>query len=159
MKIFLITDTHLNHDKLVEFGRPKDFQDRIKKGLKYLKDDAVLIHLGDVCIGNDAENNKFFTDLKCKKILVKGNHDNKSNSWYLSNGWDFVCDSFTMKFHGKRLLFTHIPVPDSEDFDFNIHGHLHGNNHREMVYEFPGGIDMAPEIWGYQPIPLTKVIA
>ena len=127
MKIFLISDTHFNHSKMVEYcGRPKDFSEIIKKELlKSISKDDILIHLGDVCFGNDKENNNWFGEnLNCRKWLVRGNHDNKSNAWYLENGWDFVCDSFVFKFEGKKILFSHQPLKIADN-DFNIHGHFH----------------------------------
>jgi calcineurin-like phosphoesterase family protein len=127
MNIFITTDTHFGHDKMIEFcGRPRNFEEIIKKKiLKVVLAGDLFIHLGDICIGNDEIHNKWFTEnIKCKKILVKGNHDKKSNSWYLSRGWDFVCESFSDKFFGKRVLFSHAPQK-SNNFDINIHGHFH----------------------------------
>lgn len=127
MNYYLTTDTHFNHTKMIEYcNRPENFEGIILENiLKVVKDDDVLIHLGDICIGKDEENHIFIQSLKCKKILVKGNHDNKSNQWYLEHGWDFVCDKFYMKFEGKIICFSHTPQKDNGDFDINIHGHFH----------------------------------
>lgn len=127
MNYYLTTDTHFNHTKMIEYcNRPENFEDIIIENiLKVVKDDDILIHLGDICIGKDEENHIFIQSLKCKKILVKGNHDNKSNQWYLEHGWDFVCDKFYMKFEGKIICFSHTPQKDNGDFDINIHGHFH----------------------------------
>jgi len=68
MNIWVTTDTHLNHTKLIEYGRPENFEDKIKKGLvNNIKKDDLLIHLGDVCIGDDKKNNNWFK----KKIEVQ----------------------------------------------------------------------------------------
>jgi len=124
-KIWIISDTHFNHDKMVDYcNRPKNFEELIIKNLEVIKVEDILIHLGDVCFGNDKENNKKLTQLKCKKWLVKGNHDKKSNKWYLENGWDFVCESFSDNYFGKKILFSHCPMP-AEKYDLNIHGHFH----------------------------------
>jgi len=132
---YIITDTHFNHEAkmcLEEIGRPLDYAEKIYKSLIALKKEDVLIHKGDICIGKDKEmHKKYIKPLKCKKILVRGNHDNKSNGWYMDNGWDFVCDTFTMKYDGKKILFSHIPQPWDGISDINIHGHLHNCSHRE----------------------------
>ena len=74
---------------------------------------------------------KFIVDeLKCKKILVKGNHDSKSNSWYLEHGWDFVCEEFKDTLYGKNILFSHYPKVWDGVYDLNIHGHFHNSDHR-----------------------------
>jgi len=143
MKVYLITDTHFSHtEKMMLYcNRPKDYEDRIIEGISKLKEEDILIHLGDVCIGDDKYNNRLFCE-KCKarKILVKGNHDKKSNRWYLEHGWDFVCYKFQDKFFGKTILFSHQPQRYESDlvntqygagnFDINIHGHFHNTLHR-----------------------------
>lgn len=134
MKIYLTTDTHLGHDKMIEFcGRPENHEEIILKELNYIPKDSLLIHLGDVCIGRDAHWHEqlHLNASQCKrKILVRGNHDNKSDSWYLDNGWDFVCEAFEARRFKMNFLFTHKPVIIPDHIDLNIHGHFHNSNHR-----------------------------
>ncbi|GAF94682.1 unnamed protein product, partial [marine sediment metagenome] len=88
-------------------------------------------HLGDVCLGKDLEaHKKYIKPLKCRKWLVTGNHDHKSNNWYLSNGWDFVCTAFVDRYFGSKVLFSHKPKIIHNSIDLNIHGHFHNSNHR-----------------------------
>ena len=138
MKIWLITDTHFGHDKMKEYcGRPDKFEKLIFKGLDVVEPKDVLIHLGDFCIGNDeAWHIAFNEEVEGKHWLIKGNHDHKSNSWYLSNGWDFVADFFLDKYFGKNILFSHIPKKYNGEFDLNIHGHFHNNLHRLLEGRF-----------------------
>ena len=143
MKIFLITDTHFYHDKMVPYcGRPENFTELIGTQLQLLCDnpDDVLIHLGDVCVGHDEEAHRNFIEpLLCKKWLIRGNHDSKSNTWYLSHGWDWVGYKFQDKLFGKNILFSHTPehyaniessLWGAGNFDLNIHGHFHNTLHR-----------------------------
>jgi len=139
MSYWITTDTHFNHQMLIDIkSRPANFEMIIKKRLiELIKPEDILIHLGDVCIGNDKENNQWFKDnLKCKTILVKGNHDHKSYSWYLKNGWDFVCERFDLDMYGKRYCFTHKPVPWDGEFNVNVHGHFHNTDHRRFDPQF-----------------------
>ena len=130
MKIYLTTDTHFGHYKLIEYGRPKNFEELIWNGLKNLPEDCLLIHLGDIGFtGSQEVHDKYIKPLKCKKILVRGNHDHKSDSWYMRNGWDFVCNRFEARYFGKKILFSHIPVKDNNFYDLNIHGHFHNSDH------------------------------
>lgn len=165
MKYHLISDTHFNHTKLKEWGgRSGDWQDTIWKGLRAVPAEDTLIHLGDICIGNDQQIHEWgIQELKCKKILVRGNHDHKSASWYSDHGWDFVCDGLHMEFMGETLLFTHRPMhPDMWRFTHNIHGHTHGNMHRAEEYSEwyskDYHIDISPELTGYRPILLTTLL-
>ncbi len=132
VRFWITSDTHLGHSPGITHRDP-GFEDIIKKNLRVVNEGDVLIHLGDFCLGEDEKWHDFYLkDLKCKKILILGNHDSKSDTWYYNHGWDFVCRSFVNKFHRKKIIFTHVPIPKSEGeaYDMNIHGHLHGNDHR-----------------------------
>ena len=49
----------------------------------------------------------------------------------MTNGFDFVCDMFTLKdYYGKNIYFTHIPMKRIPKEYINIHGHLHSAGHR-----------------------------
>lgn len=131
--IWVITDTHLGHEKMVQFcGRPKNHSEIILKNLsKTLKTGDTLIHLGDVCLGDDIGWHHHLAGhipAGVKRILIKGNHDSKSSYWYQTHGWDFVLEQFTDTFYGKRITFSHIPIPGINHM--NIHGHFHNNLHR-----------------------------
>ncbi len=174
MNYWLISDTHFNHEKLTEWGgRSGDWQEKLWKSIRQIPKGDILIHLGDICIGNDEEihyqlNEATLRDYvthddDVKKILVRGNHDKKSASWYLEHGWDFVCDGFHLEYMGETLLLTHHPMhPDMWRFTKNIHGHTHGNQHRAEEYsewyskDFH--IDISPEVVGYQPLKLETIL-
>lgn len=159
MRIILTTDTHFNHDKLIEYGRPKGFENKIKDALlKEVKQDDLLIHLGDICVGNDIENSNWFkTRLKCKTYLVRGNHDKKSIKWYFKNGWDVVAERLDINMFGKKMCFTHKPVAWDGYFDVNYHGHFHDTDHRRKDPKFNGILSghnklIALEFNNYKPV-------
>jgi len=117
-------------------GRPDNFEDIIKAELSnVVTRDDILIHLGDICIGRDKEKNTWFGTLPCHKILVRGNHDKKSNRWYLVHGWDFVCEAFSDRLYDKNILFSHHPK-NVDGYDLNIHGHFHNSLPRLLRGEF-----------------------
>jgi len=135
-KIFLIADSHMGHTKMLEYcNRPTNFEDKILKGLRTIDSKSILIHLGDFCIGNDKKWHKeFFNHSNARRhILVRGNHDmSKSDNWYYNHGWDFVCKTFTGKYFGKKILFSHKPLMrlTHDNYDINVHGHFHNTDHR-----------------------------
>ena len=54
MKIWLVSDTHFNHQKLVEWNTRKDgFEQEILKNLSVIEEGDVLIHTGDFAMGKD----------------------------------------------------------------------------------------------------------
>lgn len=161
MKIFAISDTHFGHKKLVEYGRPELFSNLLLANLRQQKGD-ILIHCGDFCIGMDEEWHYYFMAATAgfkTKILVRGNHDNKSDQWYYDHGWDFVCEKFVHTYFGKKYLFTHIPAPIDINIDKNIHGHMHGNDHRDVGFGMGKTIhfDLAPEIRDYKAVDLETI--
>lgn len=176
-KIWLLADTHFGHTRMVEYcGRPVDFEAKFQKScFRLLQPNDILIHLGDIGIGSDEKmHNKYIKPLPCKKWLVKGNHDRKKTNWYLDNGWDFVCNFFVQTFYGKRILFSHKPmpidgikVPTKTDqmaaCDLNIHGHFHNSDFRKQEPEFNKVLTdkhrlLAHENAGYEPILLETFI-
>ena len=96
--------------------------------------------------------------LKCKKILVKGNHDKKSNNWYQNHGWDFVVREMTQDWFGKRILFSHKPAPVHVRYNINIHGHFHDAAHHRWEqllverYSFPFNRLLSIEYENYRPV-------
>jgi calcineurin-like phosphoesterase family protein len=166
MKYYITTDTHFGHEMLVEKGyRPNEFEDLIFTNLVKAQNIDVLVHTGDFCIGSDEVWHGDF--MKClehndaKKILVKGNHDKKSYSWYYDHGWDFVCERFEMVYQGKKLLFSHEPIM-GHTADLNIHGHLHGAgtaSHRKVEgYDPKRHYDTCPDVHDFKPVDLDFIM-
>lgn len=166
MNIYLVTDTHFNHEKLKTMGagRPDNYEERLWKSLERISAEDTLIHLGDICIGKDQEVHDRLSGLPFKKILVKGNHDNKSDNWYYEHGWDFVCQETVIKAFGKMILLKHIPISAKHkgELDLHIHGHLHGANDRAdrqvELYDPAWHYDVAPDRHEYQAVPLKSII-
>ncbi len=67
MNIYVISDTHFGHDKMVEWSlRPNDYNERLWDSLDKLPSDCILIHCGDITIGYDAT-----THIKLQKYPFK----------------------------------------------------------------------------------------
>lgn len=148
--LWIITDTHLNHHAMVKScGRPENFDSIIcQNWQEKVKAQDTVIHLGD-CAWRP-EGMKRLLELPGKKILVRGNHDDKSLGKYMEMGWDFACDSIVMKLGGVVILFSHKPRLGHQA-DINIHGHFH-DLHREDFSRLY--IPLSLEAMGYQPIAL-----
>lgn len=160
---YITTDTHFFHkEKMLKWcGRPDDYEKRIIKGFKSLSSTDILVHLGDICIGEDKYvHDKIISQIPCKKILVRGNHDKKSNTWYLRNGWDFVCTSFFDKCFGLKIMFSHRPYTWDGIYDINIHGHLHNLGHRTDEVDKMHCMNylISLEKMGYYPISLRSIV-
>jgi calcineurin-like phosphoesterase family protein len=124
-KYYIITDTHFGHDNIRKYcGRPDDCELQMWRSFHKIPDDATLIHLGDVG-KTDGEMKEF----KFTKILILGNHDEKSFNYYLEQGWDVVVDRLRLHAFQRKIILSHKPEPVPVDY-INIHGHFHNTNHR-----------------------------
>ena len=180
MKIHIISDTHFNHKNIAVYcDRPDDWQEQITNNLALLSDSDLLIHLGDVSLGNDTYWHEFITYGDHKSWLVLGNHDNKSMNWYIQHGWDFVARNFTMYYFGIRILFSHRPYPfppmktvtrelrrevafseemvdiPRSNFDINIAGHIH--NRPDIQLEKWQKLFILENV-GYKPVDLEEFL-
>jgi len=159
---WLLPDTHFGHTKLVREGhRPQSYVEKILvQASRVVREGDVLIHLGDVCIGDDAfwssEMNSVLPGVK--RWLIRGNHDNKSMGWYLDHGWDFVADAVIMDVFGARVALSHVPMAtNSTGYDINIHGHHHNTNHHPEDGEDPRRVCLFLE-HEYAPFNMEKVV-
>lgn len=165
MNYHLISDTHFSHRKLDEWGgRSGPWETQMFEGISRIPEGDTLIHLGDICIGNDVEVHEQIIKASpgITRILVRGNHDKKSAQWYTEHGWDFVCDGLEMIYMGDYLHLTHRPARPQGNNTWNIHGHTHGNMHRSEEYtDFYSKqyhIDISPELVGYTPLRLDTLM-
>lgn len=135
MKTFLISDTHLNHGKIATYcDRPENFTDLIiKRWNERVRPEDTVIHLGDVAIGPRPLVEPQIRLLNGTKILVRGNHDKSSLSWWADHGFNFACDGMIF----RNCWLTHHPAESlPKGCDLNIHGHLHNvwdGFHRERL--------------------------
>lgn len=148
--IYLITDTHFGHENIKKYcNRPDNFENILEENLKKtLTNDDLLIHLGDVAFKRELINK--FCKLPGKKILIKGNHDKCTDSFYMSAGFTLVAEEITLNIEGYRLLFTHRPKFGHEA-DINIHGHFHSLYTPDETRLY---LPLSLEHMGYEPIAL-----
>lgn len=155
-----ITDTHFNHDLMLKVGRPSDYKTRIIQNCqKLIQPQDTLYHLGDVILYNPGELKSLLDQIVVRKILIRGNHDKKSNSWFERNGFHYVADLLVL---GNTIL-SHKPLrvfPDG--VEYNIHGHWHDNDHRiaesSDYYNLQKHFKLAVEDTDYHPVKISQFI-
>jgi calcineurin-like phosphoesterase family protein len=160
---FLTADTHFGHSKLLELqGRPRDVDEIIVIEWNKLisKKDSVL-HLGDLALTNKMATKVLTDRLNGKKFLIRGNHDGHSETWFQDCGFTTVEPIFK-RFKDKyenyiSVLFTHEPVQDLPEDWFNIHGHLHGDDHRN-IETTSRHFDVGVDVHNYKPIRLYDIL-
>jgi calcineurin-like phosphoesterase family protein len=134
--------------------RPSDVDVRIKRNwLSLVRPDDLVIHLGDVAF-TFVPLKEWMEELPGRKILVRGNHDSHTVSWYMNNGFSFACDGLVL----SGIYFTHRPVPIlPENTSLNIHGHCH-NRWPRGLRKYPHSRLFALEYEGYKPRILSSFL-
>lgn len=158
--IWLVADTHFGHHMLARINtRPVNFSARILEELGKIPKDHTLVHLGDICIGDEKGWHRELDEYGPKtRVLVRGNHDSRTVTWYKDHGWSFVCDSFTLDAFGHTLYFVHIPPLDSNDSRVVVHGHYHNMNRVNRKLYPKNHILISLEENDYKPIKLKSLI-
>lgn len=129
-RIFFIADTHFGEDAIRRYeNRP--FEDTAHMDAELVarwngivtSEDTVYV-LGD--FGADGYEAEILSKLNGRKLLVKGNHDVKSNAEYRSFGFDevydcpIIIDNFWLLSHDALYVNANMPYA-------NLFGHVHNN--------------------------------
>jgi len=156
MRIWVVTDTHFLDKNLIGKGyRPKHYQSRILLHWREkVRPEDMIIHLGDFSMGPSDETKEILGVLPGRMVITIGNHD-RSAHWFMEAKKDmFACKTFTY----KGVLFSHHPALElPERCYLNIHGHTHGNGHREYNKQ-PWHYELALENTGYAPVLLKTTL-
>lgn len=124
MSVFFSSDWHLNHHnihKLRTFVTSEQHNEQmIIDSCKVLNKHSLLFLLGDIVFSDDGL--KFISELpKCRKILIKGNHDIEDTQKLLT-----VFERVEGFIRYKNLWLSHCPIhPKELRSRFNVHGHVH----------------------------------
>jgi calcineurin-like phosphoesterase family protein len=145
MTTWLTTDWHLHHKNIMKYeNRPNNFESIILDNINStIKDGDRLINLGDVAFGLNIHDTifNFISNIKhhhdVSVYLLKGNHDKKSNNFYLSCLFDYVDHDLII----NHTLLSHCPrdlnLSQFKNVKYNIHGHMHRALNRDDELSYP----------------------
>ena len=144
--VFLISDTHFNHNKIGEYcGRPDNWQELIISNWNNIvgKNDIVL-HLGDFALDSKEKTMRVRNQLNGIIYMIKGNHDRHSFGWYKDVGIEMFKRPFVIDGPDCPIIFSHAQKPCKNNM-IGINGHQHekvsfitqwfGNIHINMSVE------------------------
>jgi len=136
-KIFFISDTHFDDDRLNLFGRDLIFKNKqevddyiIQKWNEVVTNEDLVIHVGDIALSREGLDK--INLLNGTKWLVKGNYDTsdgtakfKVTDELLKKYFKVVVSEMSMEIGGETIYINHYPV-NAKTEGFNIVGHIHG---------------------------------
>ena len=155
--IYLTSDQHFGHIKIMEYeNRPfktvsemNDFM--ITQWNKTVSNKDTVYVLGDFAWGNKEAVSLFVSMLNGYKILIKGNHDKNSKTWYHDAGFNDVIDGGIIL--DDFYLLTHKPLYMNENMPFvNIHGHTHS-----MCFDSKLYVNVGVDVLNYKPILFNEI--
>lgn len=150
VKVFLTSDTHFYHKNVIAYdNRPfKDVEEMnealIDNWNRVVDDGDLICHTGDFCWKGTKVMGELVKKLKGIKILLRGNHDKKSQSVFENAGF-YCCENHIFirdMFIGHYPIYADDEIPpkwkDSWYKDYKqmvvdsgirkiIHGHVHSN--------------------------------
>ena len=104
-----------DHDKML-----------IKEWNSVVKPSDTVWFLGDFSLHNKEYTKTIISKLNGYKRMIKGNHDNWSNSFYQEAGFEYISQyPIILK---RRFILSHTPMPAPTNTDYYyIYGHVHSN--------------------------------
>lgn len=168
--IYFISDSHFEHENVIKYSnRPfKDIyemrEQMIQRWNSVVQPDDIVYHLGDFILGSKEQAKDILDRLNGNKILIKGNHDNHSDHWYIDAGFLEVHNSLLLNYNNQSILLTHYPyrIPEQYKSKYNIHlyGHMHEKGDELSVYPTfaQNGACLSVERIDYTPLSIDKVI-
>lgn len=182
--IWFTSDHHFGHANIIEYAdRPYSSVDEMDTDLiarwnSRVKPDDVVFHLGDVTLGDNADQ---YLDKLHGKIFVLANPWHHDKRW-LPRTWHERCGTMefaeltkifydvsflppivvlemdnpgTKEAHPHAITLCHYPVEewDRKHYDaWHLHGHSHGKARNVWCR-----LDVGVDCWNYQPISLGEI--
>jgi len=169
--IYVTSDQHFGHKNIIKYAnRPFDFsyegmklcsEHIINNYNELINDDDIVYHLGDICMAH--QNTRAFVEyiiprLNGKKHLIRGNHDDEPDEFYLKCGFESVQD-FLIK---DDKFLCHYPCFESKwmtkeekkfmkifkdsELKTIVHGHIHNKDSSDWddVTRINASVDFEP---------------
>lgn len=112
-ELWLIADTHFNHEKILEYEPIRtQYATNVADMNRVLMDNwnssindkDVVLFLGDFSIANSYITKLLVSQLKGQKVMVMGNHDRRSKTYWKKAGFVEVYDRPIVV---RNVIFSH----------------------------------------------------
>lgn len=156
LPLWVISDTHFGHTNIIRYAdRPADHEWRmIEAWAERVAPADTILHLGDLCLCGREKMAGIVELLPGRKLLVRGNHDRRSDGWYAQMGFTVIAPP-TLEVCGWTVRLTHVPDPTlvRHPRHLNVHGHIHTEVHPDRRL-----VNVAVEQTGYAPVDLEALV-
>lgn len=161
-KVFFVADPHFWHKNIIKYeNRPFNStehmnEELIKRWNKVVSRSDKVYVLGDFALANREKITDIVSKLNGYKVLVMGNHDQYSHSFYLEAGFNevskypIIIDNFWVLSHEPMYINENMPYA-------NIYGHVHNNPSFADYSNQSICVSVEREHMNYAPIEFKKV--
>ena len=166
LPFFIVSDTHWGDRNIVKHTqRPKHHEDMmIARWRKTVKNNDVILHLGDLLGGGDDSYENFKQNvaprLTGKKYIILGNHDKRRYDYEKDLGFK-VIKPFNINYREYEISFNHYPKLLNENTDLkvlHVHGHIHNHPYSRNEVDRWGNVNVSVEVMNYYPRRITRVL-
>ena len=159
---YLIADPHFSHENIIKYEK-RPFRNAeimnkelIKNWNNTVTNKDTIFVLGDVGFANKEELTKIIKQLNGKKVLIMGNHDNKSVRYWYDVGFDEVY-KYPILYKEFFMLSHEPPTYFNENTPyFFIYGHVHSTEMYKTITKNSACVSI--ERWDYKPVSLEKIV-
>jgi len=160
--VFLTADLHFGHAKIIKYeNRPFNSVEEMDEAMiknwngVVSKKDKIFV-VGDVSFHNKERTTEIIQQLNGNKILIIGNHDQRSIQWWMDAGFDEVSNYPII--YKEWIVIQHEPptyINDAMPY-FYIYGHVHSTEMYRTITKQSACV--SAERWEYTPVNLEKII-
>lgn len=161
--IYFTSDLHFNHKNIITHSR-RPFKDKEEMGVVMIANwnntvshnDTVII-VGDFCFGGKEKWRGYLSRLKGKKILVRGNHDQRVPK----ECFEKVCDIHEFKYNGTFFQLCHYPMSAWNGMFRNnimIHGHTHEKDGQFGLPKMPNSFNVGVDLNNFTPVSIDEIL-
>ena len=140
--VYFTADIHFYHENIINHAkRPFKNADEMNRKIidnwnNIVKANDEVYILGDVTMKGASNANTVLSQLKGKKYLIKGNHDNfVEEKNFHSYIFEWVKDYYELEYEGNFFVLFHYPLDEWNKF-YRGAFHLHGHQHNNSLYNF-----------------------
>ena len=169
--IYFTSDLHFGHKNAITFtNRPfADVEEMDQKLIenwnkKVHANDEVYI-LGDLTMKGPQYAQDILSQLKGRKYLVRGNHDNFVDGRDFET-WRFewIKDYYRMNYMNNRIILCHYPFAEwdcARHGSLHLHGHIHSSPEYNLAQREAGMFryDVGVDANNYAPVSLKEIEA
>lgn len=167
---YYVADLHFGHENVIKFdNRPFTNVDEMDFALmenwnaRVTDEDHVYI-LGDFCYRAKEKPSWYLKQLKGKKHLIQGNHDQKLlQDKEAIEQLESIEKMQFVKDGGNAIVLCHFPLAEWNGFfrgGWHIYGHIHGKCHKTFGYmkKLERALNAGCMINRYQPVTFGELV-